>query len=225
MHYREDADWHLARSHVYGLLGGLLSTRPEEETLGRLLRPETVEHLAALFAEPEVAAGLRRLAAQYQAREMTAEQVAVDFEGLMRVPGALYTHPFESSYRARREEAKGPKWGPLCSAEARDVERCYRSEGLVPEYGRVDFADHIGAELAFMAHLCGKAAEAMQAGEEEAAGRLRAKLREFAQTHMLEWAGDFSAELRAKAATPFYRAVADMLAAFLDLEKDQLAVH
>ncbi len=221
MQYQENIDWHMARSHVYDLLGSLLSDQPAAETLERLMRPEAVDYLKTMFAEPEIGAQFKRLADHYYSGKISAAQVALDFEGLMRVPGTAYTYPFESVYQARRKGEKSVKWGGLCGSQARDAERYYHSEGLEPGYDRIDFADHIGAELTFMAHMCRKTAEAMRTEQVGAAEHLQAKQQEFAHNHLLTWAEDFSTELRAKAATPFFKVVADMLAAFAKLEKQE----
>ena len=143
----------------------------------------------------------------------------------MRVPGATYTHPYESVYRARRKGEERLNWGGLNGSQARDAERCYRREGLEPNYERVNFADHIGAELTFMAHMCRKIAEALQTEQVDAAEHLQAKQQEFARNHVLTWVEDFGTELKLKAVTPFFQAVADMLIAFVELEKSQLTIH
>jgi TorA maturation chaperone TorD len=225
MTHQEDVDWHLARSHVYGLLGGLLSEQPGEKTIGQLLQPEAVDYLDTMFTDPQVGARFHQLADQFSTGKISAEQVALDFEGLMRVPGAMYTHPYESVYRARREGEEHLKWGGMYGNQARDAERCYHREGLEPSYDRVDFADHIGAELTFMAHLCRKTAEALRREQVGTSEHLQAKQQQFAQNHLLTWAEDFSAELKRKAVTPFFQAVADMLVAFVELEKSQLTIH
>lgn len=221
MQHQENADWHMARSHIYGLLGSLLSEQPVSDNIAQLLRPEAVNHLENLFADPQIGTQFHRLADQYHAGKISTEQVTLDFEWLMRVPGASYTHPYESVYRNRRKGETSLKWGGLCGRYARDAERCYLREGLAPQFDRVDFADHIGAELSFMAHICRETAEALHTGRPEVFERLQTKQQQFAQSHLLTWAEDFSEELRAKAVTPFFQAVADMLAAFVKLEKSE----
>ena len=148
----------------------------------------------------------------------------MDFEGLMRVPGRAYTHPYESSYSNRNRSETREKWAGLCGPQTQEVEGLYREEGLAPRYDHVDFADHIGAELAFMAHLCRKTAEATRSKQADRADDLLSKQKQFAQHHLMTWAEDFSAQLKARAATPYFQAVAAMLFAFVEAEKGQLAV-
>ncbi len=222
---QEIVDWHMARSNVYRLLGNLLSEQPGERTIDQLLRPEAQGYLETMFDNPKVGQRFHELAYHYNSGRISAEQVVLDFESLMRVPGRWYTHPYESAYRSRRMDGNNSKWGGLCGSQAGDVERYYHSEGLEPGYGRVDFADHIGLELIFMAHICRKTAEALQTHQDDRSERLLAKQKEFGQHHVLTWADDFCAELKTKAGTPFFQAVAEMLAAFVESEKSQLMIH
>jgi TorA maturation chaperone TorD len=225
MKERYQVDWHMARSHIYGLFGNLLSQQPSAPTLDQMMRPEVVENLAALFADPSIGRRFRRIAEQYAAGEVTADQIALDYESLMRVPGSAYAHPYESFYRSRSGSKRGARGGALSGRPASEAERFYRSEGLTPKYGRVDFADHIGAELTFMAHLCRKQAKALDAGDEETARRLEEKQHRFAWNHLFGWVEEFCQMLKAGAATQFFDGLAQMLLAFVAMEKkmDQAA--
>lgn len=225
MKHPEGAQWHMARSCIYEILGGFLSDRPTAETIGRLTNPQAVDVIGTVFDDPEVGLKLNRLADLYRDGKLSPERVALDFEGLMRVPGASYTYPYESSYSNIRCGDTRVKWGGLRGPQTRAVERYYLEERLEPRYDRVDFSDHIGAELAFMAHMCRRIAKAIQAERMADSERLQAKLRQFAHDHLLTWAEEFSSELKAKADTPFFQAVAAMLAAFLNMEKRALALH
>jgi len=73
-----------------------------------------------------------------------------------------------------------------------------------------------------MACLCRKSAEALNTDNETIAEKLREKQRQFLQKHLLQWSKDFSEELRSKAATLFYRCIADMLSQFLKMETKSL---
>ena len=221
----ESAQWHMARSCIYEILDGFLSDRPTAETIGQLTNPQAVDVIGTVFNDPEVGLKLNRLVDLYQDRALSPERVMLDFEGLMRVPGVSYTHPYESSYSNLRCGDTDVKWGGLCGPQTRKVERYYLEERLEPRYDRVDFADHISAELAFMAHMCRRTAKAIQEGRMADSECLQAKLRQFAHDHLFTWAEEFSTVLKAKADTPFFQAVAAMLVAFLNMEKHALAVH
>lgn len=219
MQSRQNIDWQMARSHIYGLLGGLLSRQPNAQIINELLSPEAVGNLANLFADPAVGGHFHRLAEQYAAGELKPEQVGQDYENLMRVPGPAYTHPFESFYCSRGGSKEGLNRGRLGGRPSSEAERYYRSEGVLPNYDTVDFADHIAAELAFMARLCERQAAALAEGDTQTASRLEDKQKHFGRDHLFIWAEDFCAALSAGAGTPFFKGLAQMLHAFIDMEK------
>jgi TorA maturation chaperone TorD len=219
MQHRLNVDWHMARSHIYRLLGNLLSQQPSVPTLDQLMRPEAVENLAALFADPSIGRQFRQIAEQYAAGKVTADQIALDYETLMRVPGTAYAHPYESFYRSSNRGGSRKQRGMLYGRPALEAERFYRSEGLSPKYGRVDFADHIGAELTFMAHMCRQQAKALAEGDKQAACRLEEKQRRFACDHLFGWVEDFCRAMEAEAVTQFFKGLSQMLLAFIAMEK------
>ncbi|MGD9368170.1 MAG: molecular chaperone TorD family protein [Desulfobacteraceae bacterium] len=218
MQSRQYIDWQMARSHIYGLLGGLLSRQPDAQTLNALLSPEAVENLASLFADPAVGRHFHRMAEQYAAGELKPDHVGQDYENLMRVPGPAYTHPFESFYCRQSGGKEGLNRGRLDGRAASEAERYYRSEDVLPNYDTVDFADHIAAELDFMARLCECQAAALADGDMQTASRLEDKQKRFGSDHLFRWAEDFCAALKAGAQTPFFKGLAQILHAFIDME-------
>lgn len=218
MQNQDLADWHMARSHIYGLFGNLLSQQPSAPALDQMMRPEVVENIAALFADSSIGRRFRQVAEQYNGGQVTADQIALDYESLMRVPGPAYAHPYESFYRSRAG-GKRIQGGALCGRPTYEAERFYRSEGLTPKYGRVDFADHIGAELTFMAHLCRRQAKALAEGNGLVVSCLEEKQRRFASDHLFGWIEDFCKALEDGAATQFFKGLARMLRAFAAMER------
>jgi putative dimethyl sulfoxide reductase chaperone len=219
MENRQEFDWQMARSHAYGLLSQFLSAQPSTQQLDHLMRPETIELMEAMFDNQHIGDQFREMAVLYSNETLSADQVALDFESLMRVPGPAYTHPYESCYRDRVERKDGPHWGHICGRYAIETERCYQIDGLSPRYDRVDFPDHIGAELAYMAHLCEQEAKALAEGERQTASRIRQKQQIFIEDHLFHWALEFSKDLFTRSITPFFRGVAEMLQAFIRMEK------
>lgn len=216
---RQEVDWHLARSRIYALLGQLTTRQPGPMDIENLIRPESISLIEALFDEPKVGEVFRQAASRYSAGTLTFDEVELDFQALMRVPGPSYTHPYESCYRDRRGNNGHTKWGGFFGPYVPQTEHDYLSEGLSPMYDTVDFADHIGAELSFMAHLCERQGKALEDGNEEMALQMRKKQEAFAREHLFQWAEDFSSELSANALTPFYQGVGQMLHAFIQMEK------
>lgn len=133
------------------------------------------------------------------------------FLGMSRSPIA----PFESVYASDMH---------MLMQEPRDeVLRAYRAEGFaVTDDMRVP-EDHIAFEFEFMAKLCQRAADALAAGDEDAADRCFAAQGDFVQSHLVNWVFDVCADVTARAQTPFYRGVAELTRVFLESERDYLS--
>jgi TorA maturation chaperone TorD len=106
----------------------------------------------------------------------------------------------------------------LVMQEARDqVVRLYRQEGLDKEHSFREPEDHIALELEFMAHLCVKAAEALDKDPEATRAYLE-KQRDFLTDHLLVWVPKFSQDLARATRSDFYRGVALITQEHLALE-------
>jgi TorA maturation chaperone TorD len=86
-----------ARAEVYRFLGTLLTESLSLKSLNRILNGETVSHLKSLFPDQEVHRVLEELVDDFSKGNLTAEDVILDFEALLRVPGPAYIYPYESS--------------------------------------------------------------------------------------------------------------------------------
>jgi TorA maturation chaperone TorD len=208
-----------ARAEVYRFLGTLLTESLSIKSLSRILNGETVLHLKALFPDQEVHQVLEELIDDFSQGNLTAEDIMLDFEALLRVPGPAYIYPYESSYLSRKKREDRMQWGTLNGPPARSAQRLYQNENLSVRSELADFADHIGVELEFMAQMCRKVAKALQTGDQKTATEKREKQKHFFQEHLLNWPEDLAKEMRTKAETIFYRCLADLLSNFLDMEK------
>jgi TorA maturation chaperone TorD len=209
-----------ARAEVYQFLGTLLTENLSSESLGNILNVKTASHVKVLFPDPEIHRDFEKLIDDFSKGCLTEADIMLDFEALLRVPGPAYICPYESSYRGRKHIKGLNQWGSLNGPSTLAVQRFYQNEHLSVRSELADFPDHIGAEMTFMACLCRKGAEALNTENKTIAEKLREKQRQFLQKHLLQWSKDFSDELRTKAATLFYRCIADMLSQFLDMEKN-----
>ena len=107
----------------------------------------------------------------------------------------------------------------LLMQDARDaVLAAYRSEmiTLVNEHNEPE--DHMGFELAFCAVLLRRAVEALTAGNTARAIELVEKERAFVRDHLGVWAPEFAADVKRIAQTGFYRALADILLGYLEVD-------
>lgn len=119
-------------------------------------------------------------------------------------------YPYESVYTSPDH---------LLMQDARDaVLAAYRSEmiTLVNEHNEPE--DHMGFELAFCAVLLRRAVEALTAGNIARAIELVEKERAFVRDHLGVWAPEFAADVKRIAQTGFYRALADILLGYLEVD-------
>lgn len=86
--------------------------------------------------------------------------------------------PYEGVFLHERALLGGPRTGAVRQAMAEG--------GFSPDESDAE-PDHVGSELAFLAHLCGAEADAWRDGLDTAAGRIQALQRAFLRLHLLRW--------------------------------------
>lgn len=128
-------------------------------------------------------------------------------------------------------EAPVPMWesvwrekdGLLFGDTTLEVQRHFRQAGFVnPAEGR-EPDDHLALELSFLAALLARAGTAADQGDQDAAEHYRRLAADFMTAHPARWAADCLREIRQRAATPFYEAIATLAMATLRETARQLA--
>jgi TorA maturation chaperone TorD len=126
--------------------------------------------------------------------------IARDHQRLFVGPGPLLAPPYESVHTTRERL--------LFDVPTLEVRAAYRAFGRVaPAVGR-EPDDHLGLELDFVAHLCGRALDAVDADDELALDTTLAALQAFHTDHLGRWGANCLRLVEEHAATPFYRGVA-----------------
>ena len=98
----------------------------------------------------------------------------------------------------------------------------YASKGLTMREDMFKIMeDHIGLELNFMAELLKEESDAADeaAADEAAADDLHRQQREFFQTHLINWAAQFAADIYKYTERDFYKGVARMTMGFMEAEQ------
>ena len=95
--------------------------------------------------------------------------------------------------------------------------------GVAKNPGFKEPEDHLAGGLAFMALLCGRAVEALRAGDEAGAERQLRAQREFLCDHLLNWIDRFTADVRKAAEDGFYFDLATFTEDFLTADAAELA--
>ncbi len=181
------------RSQVYALLAAALAS-PEPMDFD--------EQAAPLTGCPDwLVQGLRQVNAGRTEDDQTLHT------RLFVGPARPLVYPYESCYR----DPEGWLGGPW----AGEVAEIYARAGLAPNELQ---PDHIVAELAFMAHLADREAHFEDAQDETAAASARAEQAAFLREHLLAWGPAFCQRLRDATDEPGYRALAEILARWLEAE-------
>ena len=218
----EDAD--SAESCAHEELVSLLAQQAAGyELLGRLFQREVDAELLRSLCEGRYPAhtgndhldeGYRGLVVFLNHRgERTGTELNVDYLHVFignTQDTSHVAYPYESVYTSPDH---------LLMQDARDaVLAAYRSEmiALVNEHNEPE--DHMGFELAFCAVLLRRAVEALTAGNIARAIELVEKERTFVRDHLGVWAPEFAADVKRIAQTGFYRALADILLGYLEVD-------
>ena len=193
------------------------------ELLGRLFQREVDAELLRSLCEGRYPAhtgndhldeGYRGLVVFLNHRgERTGTELNVDYLHVFignTQDASHVAYPYESVYTSPDH---------LLMQDARDaVLAAYRSEmiTLVNEHNEPE--DHMGFELAFCAVLLRRAAEALAGGDTARAVELVGKERAFVRDHLGVWAPEFAGDVKRIAQTGFYRALADVLLGYLEVD-------
>ena len=182
-----------ARGDVYAFLGSAFLSPPTEQSLRALGGEEFLTGAAELFGVNTLDP-LRQYA---QAAEETAElqrQAHHEFMNLFKVPGGQYITPYESVFRDTRNVGGKQVKGLLMGQSAANVQKWYKLAAVEISEDYRDLPDHIGLELNFLAHVCGKEREFPAAGDQVRLVRAWEIERDFLAAHVVSCA----AQLRDK---------------------------
>jgi len=142
-------------------------------------------------------------------------QLAAEYASLFLNVGKKPVYPFESVYTSSEK---------LVMQKAYDeVLAIYRQEGLGKTELLREPEDHIAIELEFMAYLCQRCAEALQAGEGDQALNYLAKQEGFLAEHLMVWVPAFCDDVEQAAKSDFYRGLAQLTREFLSMEQEAVA--
>ena len=214
------ADIAQRRSRTYWLLSRLVLEAPSPEFLAELG--------GALDGAPPDAGlplGYETIALSKAVKEAHADPGAPETIGVERtrlLAGLSRAHgappPYESVFREDKLPGESTVAVSAAYAEA-------GFEPLVPEAGP---ADHLGAELRFLALLCQCELAAWRGGERAAAAAWVERERAFLDDHVLQWVPQHCERLLALAEAPYHRAMFTLIARACLIDRDdveELAVH
>lgn len=187
----------------YAFVSRLLLASPDADLLARVRQPDLMPAWPLRDATSREGAAL--LARGAAADVLT---LARDHQALFIGPGPLLAPPYESVHRSRERL--------LFEEPTFQVRAAYRAFGRVAPALNKEPDDHLGLELDFLAHLCVRALDGLDTGDEVATDTALAAQQTFLTDHTLVWGPECLRLVREHARTDFYRGVALLGTGLLD---------
>ena len=198
---------HLTRSDAYRLLAACFY-EPEKKLF---LEENLCSNLADLLGTLAMSGGdaCRRMGQGLQQNDQTA--LLVDYSALFLGPFGTLTPPYGSVYLENERRLMGDS--------TLAVKRIYAEAGVKQESDGPP--DHIAIELEFMSFLEQRISEAIAAGDQATADEFAAIETKFFFRYLAPWAPALASAIEKHAQQPFYRALGECLAGFIDAEKQR----
>lgn len=206
-------DLNRARGDVYAFLGSAFLSPPTEQTLSALGGEDFLAGAAELFGA-ETLEPLRQYAGAAGQTAELQRQAQQEFMNLFKVPGGQYITPYESVFCDARDVGGRQVKGLLMGQSAVNVRKWYKLAAVEISDDYKDLPDHIGLELNFLAHLCGKEQEFAAAGDQKRLTRAWEIERDFLAAHVVSWATPLRDKLYDKSQHAYFRTVMDLLVEF-----------
>lgn len=195
------------RARTYGMLARLFLKEVDETTLKELqgMRFPTATGNDRVDAGYRMLFDYLRLSWDDSVRELAIDYVRT-FIG-HGVNGYSAAYPFESVYTSERR---------LMMQEARaEVLATLRENGL-KRGNWTEGEDHIALELEFMQRMSMRAAEALEAGDEDKAIDALRTQRTFAHDHLLNWLPMLTADMDKFSQTKFYQGLGTLTMGYVE---------
>jgi TorA maturation chaperone TorD len=187
----------LARAQLYSLIGTLLLAPPAPAVVRLLAEADTLQ-------APDHAGALEAAWENLvlAARIMDADAIREEFDSLFVATGTPLLNPYASLYLS----------GFMMDQPLAALREDLRALGIARQAGASELEDHLGALCETMALLI-------------AQGRPLALQRQFFRRHIAGWAHDCAADLRGAEGAGFYRLLAALIDAYLDVEAEAFAME
>lgn len=207
------------RANIYRLMGNLTDTEVTGQVAAQLRAfahsiPSDVDNMGD--DDREVCEGI--LAMGHDVRHFDEDEetrLRCDFARVFLAAGRVDGRaacPYESIYTSKEH---------LLMQDARDqVRACYRFAGVMPGRDQTVPDDYLPFMCEYLAVLCDRAVEALEAEDSEKLTQNVQLQREFVENHLANWIPDLYDDIKRVAETGFYKGFAAVLRGFVayDLE-------
>jgi TorA maturation chaperone TorD len=196
-----------ARMNTYAFLSQAFLSEPTEQLVSGFLD----ENLISSLPETDEDDGTHPLRSFKATYDGNIESLVHEFEALFVVPiRQTYVTPFASVFLTGMVGQ-----GPTMAAR-----QFYQEAGLAVDEGTFESPDHVGMELEFMAMLCKKEIDALNAGEEDGVRNILALEGRFIKDHLMTWIPQLSEEILSKGMTDFYKGVSRFMKDYITFDRD-----
>jgi TorA maturation chaperone TorD len=137
-----------------------------------------------------------------------------DYTRMFVGPGKVPAPPWESIYRDVEHLH--------FSEETLEVRNAYRKYNLLPKDFGHEPDDHIGLELDFMHKLSEMSKEKAEISDETGLVEILKDQKVFLDEHLLKWVPDWTRDVVKSAETDFYKGMAQLLDAYLKLDREMI---
>jgi TorA maturation chaperone TorD len=190
---------------LFGLLGKLLYQEPDRQWLAELVRDGVFEEAPFGMGQKDVQRGLSLLQdwgrlGNGSLPEPVFKDLQSDYFSLFVGAGKVLAPPWESVYFSEERL--------LFQEQTLAVRAWYRRFGLEIEKLHQEPDDHLGLELAFLAHLASLGLAELERQDSDGVEAILNAQRNFVQQHLLRWEGEWSGLVLEHARTDFYRGLA-----------------
>ena len=190
---------------AYLTLSRMFAAPPDQEFLDALAVPGQLAEWP-MDRDHETQRGIALLDA-YFAHPVPLEQLELDYQWLFVGPGMPRAVAYESVYRSTEQLHFEPA--------TFEVRASYSQFGLEAPRLNQEPDDHVALEFSFLARLCHRGLQAIDAGDVFTADRFLAAEQSFLQEHVLQWVPTMLDRMASGAETDFYRGVAALTAGVL----------
>jgi TorA maturation chaperone TorD len=208
------ADIARRRSRTYWLLSRLVLEAPES-----VLLDELGAALDGVQADAEAPLGAETLALAAAVRDARTDAdaiVALNVERTRLLGGLSKNYGAEPPYESVFREDKLPGESTIA------VSAAYAEAGIEPPVPEAGPADHLGAELRFLALLCHRESEAWEAADRAAACEWIERERGFLDDHVLQWVPEHCQRLVGLAQSAYHRAMFTLIARACVIDRDDV---
>lgn len=215
-----------ARAASYSFVAELYHKEVDDDVLSRLRRMTMEEdgtsdpsafaaHVAAMREDVLEASESPESGCERSVRDRLAIDFASLFLGANRMMDGAY--PYESVYTSRE--------GLLNQASTDDVFRQYLEDCYLQHMKYTVPEDHISLEFSYSSELLGKAAAALEAGDETGCAAVYERYASFYAAHVHPWVFLFTAKGARLAKTAFYRHLFELTDELMHYEAAELGLR